>query len=103
MLAADRVLCHPLIWIEIACGTPPVPRQRTLADLRLLRTPRIATIDETLTLIEDERFHDSGCGAVDMSLLASVLLTPGAVLWTIDRSLGGLAKQLAVVFDGIPA
>jgi hypothetical protein len=23
LLAADRVLCHPLIVLEIACGTPP--------------------------------------------------------------------------------
>ena len=103
LLAADRLLCHPLILIEIACGTPPAPRRRTLADLRLLRTPSIATVDETLALIEKERFHDSGCGAVDIALLASVLLTPGAVLWTIDRKLCSLARRLAVVFDSTPA
>ena len=103
LLAADRVLCHPLILIEIACGSPPTPRKRTLADLRLLRTARISTLDETLTLIENEHIHDSGCGAVDMALLTSVLLTPGAVLWTIDRNLASLARRLAVVFDDRPA
>ena len=38
--------------------------------------------EETLELIEREQFQDLGCGAVDMSLLASVLLTPDTLLWT---------------------
>jgi hypothetical protein len=25
LLTADRVLCHPMIVIEIACATPPAP------------------------------------------------------------------------------
>lgn len=32
MLSADQVLCHPMVLIEIACGTPPAPRKRTLND-----------------------------------------------------------------------
>lgn len=27
----DQVLCHPLILLEIACGSPPAPRYKTLA------------------------------------------------------------------------
>lgn len=79
LLQIDQVLCHPLIVLEIACGTPPA-RQCTLADLRSLRRPAIASEDEILMLIERERLADSGCGAVDAALLASVLLTPGARL-----------------------
>jgi len=26
LLENDRVLCHPLIVLELACGTPPAPR-----------------------------------------------------------------------------
>jgi predicted nucleic acid-binding protein len=26
MLLADQVLCHPMVLIEIACGTPPAAR-----------------------------------------------------------------------------
>ena len=98
LLATDLLLCHPLIVIEIACGTPPAPRQRTLDDLKLLQQPALATTAETLTLIEREQLKDSGCGAVDMVLLASVLLTPDAVLWTIDKNLAALAARLVVVF-----
>lgn len=100
LLQGDQVLCHPLVIVEIACGTPPSPRQRTLADLQALRQPAIARQEEVLTLIEREGIADSGCGAVDAMLLASVLLTPGVRLWTADRPLGALGRRLKVAFDG---
>lgn len=98
MLEMDQVLCHPLIVLEIACGTPPAPRERTLDDLKGLRPAVVATLDETLGLIRRKQLHDSGCGAVDMALLASVLLTPEALLWTSDRKLDALAASLGVAF-----
>jgi hypothetical protein len=33
-----------------------------------------------------------------MSLLASVLLTPDTLLWTVDKNLDALAMRLGVVF-----
>ena len=87
--------------LEIACGTPPSPRERTLADLKTLRQAVVASTDETLALIETRQFHDSGCGAIDMMLLASVLLTPGALLWTLDKSLDILAVRLGVAFSTV--
>ncbi len=98
LLATDQVRCHPLIVLELACGTPPVPRSRTLGDLRALQQARVATTDEILALIETKRLYDSGCGAVDLALLASVLLTPDTVLWTTDRNLERLATRLGVAF-----
>ena len=95
-----RHCCGARHLIEIACGTPPAPRERTLSDLKKLRPSTVATVDETLALIEKEQFQDSGCGAVDMALLASALLTPDAVLWTIDKSLEALAERLGVAFGG---
>jgi hypothetical protein len=99
LLAMDQVLCHPLIVLELACGTPPAPRERTIGDLKKLQQAIVATTDETLTLIERERFHDSGCGAIDMALLASVLLTPDTLLWTLDKKLGALAARMGVAFS----
>ncbi len=96
LLAMDQVLCHPLIVLELACGTPPAPRERTLGDLRMLRQAVVATTEETLALVEKERLYDPGCGAIDVALLASVLLTPDARLWTTDRSLDALALRLGV-------
>ena len=98
LLSADQLLCHPMVLIEIACGTPPAPRERTLSDLRELRSPTVANTEETLALIEREHLHDSGCGAVDLLLLGSVLLTSDAVLWTLDKNLEALAARFEVSF-----
>ena len=101
LLAADRVFCHPLVVIEIASGTPPAPRERTLADLKRLRSSTIASCSEILELIESEKLEDSGCGSVDMTLLASARLTPNAVLWTVDKNLDALASRCGVAFREI--
>jgi predicted nucleic acid-binding protein len=98
LLSADQVLCHPMVLIEIACGTP-TPRERTLSDLRELRTATVANTEETLALIEREQLQDSGCGAVDLLLLASVLLTSDTVLWTLDKNLGAVAARFEISFD----
>jgi predicted nucleic acid-binding protein len=98
LLSADQVLCHPMVLIEIACGTPPAPRERTLSDLRQLRPAAVANTDETLALIEREQLQDSGCGAIDLLLLGSVLLTSDAVLWTLDKDLGALAARFDILF-----
>ncbi len=99
LIAMDQIVCHPLIVLELACGTPPAPRERTIADLQKLQQAVVATTDETLALIERERFHDSGCGAIDMALLASALLTPDALLWTLDKNLGALSMRMGVAFS----
>ncbi len=98
LLSADQVLCHPMVLIEIACGTPPAPRERTLSALRQLRSATVASTGETLELIEREQLHDSGCGAIDLLLLGSVLLTSDAVLWTLDNNLRALAARFDVLF-----
>lgn len=98
LAATGQLICHPLVLLELACGTPPAPRQATLADLRLLMQATVASFDETLALVEREQLHDKGCGAVDMGLLASVLLTPGARLWTLDKKLHALALRLDLAY-----
>ena len=98
LLTNDQVLCHPLVILEIACGSPPAPRLKTLEYLEKLQTAKIATVREIMTMIENHKLHDSGCGATDMSLLASTLLTENAKLWTQDKNLETLSKKLGVSF-----
>ena len=102
LLVADQVLCHPLVVLELACGTPPSPRHRTLGDLKRLSQTKVATVDETLAMIEQQALFDTGCGAVDMALLAAVQLTPGARLWTQDKALLALAQRLGVAHTPLP-
>ncbi len=96
MLGADQVLTHPMVLGEIACGTPP-DRKRTLADLDALAQVNLATIPEVVDFIERERLYGKGCGLVDLVLLASTLMTPGALLWTTDKRLADLAEPLGVL------
>ena len=99
LAAMDQVLSHPLVLLELACGTPPAPRERTIGDLKKLRQAVVATTDETLALIEKEQLYDCGCGAIDMALLASALLTPGTLVWTLDKNFGSMASRLGVAFS----
>jgi predicted nucleic acid-binding protein len=98
LLQADRVLVHPLIVGELACGTPPEPRTRTLADLDLLQGAQQATLAEARDLIEREQLYGLGCGLVDLLLLASTMLTPSAQLWSLDRKLSALAARFGICY-----
>lgn len=99
LIETDLALIHPLVIGEIACGTPPEPRQQTLADLALLKRANEATLPEVMSFIEREKLFDLGCGIVDMVLLASTLLTPNARLWTGDKRLAVLAERFNVRFE----
>ncbi len=98
LLARDAVLMHPHVLLEMACGTPPAPRARTLAHLGRLRMARQAAAAELLDFIDREALYGQGCGLVDVSLLAAARLTPGARLWTLDKRLAALAARLAVAW-----
>ncbi len=95
LLAQDFVLMHPLVLGELACGTPP-SRAQTLADLQRLQATQQATVREVIVLVERERLFGRGCGLVDLSLLASALMTPGATLWTLDRRLAAMAERFGI-------
>ncbi|MEN9456161.1 MAG: hypothetical protein RL210_1680 [Pseudomonadota bacterium] len=99
LLERDRVLMHPLILLEIACGTPPAPRSNTLTALGRLQPTNQASFDEVAAFIERERLYGLGCGVVDMSLLASTLITPGATLWTADKRLFALCQHFDIAYQ----
>lgn len=96
LVALDLSLTHPMVIGELACGTPPAPRSRTLHDIGLLRSAALPTQAEVLAFIEDKQLYGLGCGLIDIHLLASTLITPGATLWTLDRRLAGLAARFGV-------
>jgi predicted nucleic acid-binding protein len=91
LLTNDQILCHPLILIELACSSPPAPRSKTLNHLKTLQ-------QATLAFIEQHQLQESGCGAIDVSLLASTLLSENAQLWTLDKSLEKLAVRLGISY-----
>ncbi len=98
VIERDLALTHPMIVAELACGTPPAPRLQTLGDIGLLAAARQASINEVMTFIEREKLYGLGCGLVDLSLLASTLITPDATLWALDKRLADLAQRFGVAY-----
>ena len=98
LIERDCVLCHPMVLAEIACGTPPAPRLRTLGNLALLGQAHVASWTEVMAFIEREKLYGLGCGFVDIALLGSACITPDATLWTLDKKLSDLARRFNVQF-----
>jgi hypothetical protein len=102
LLAQDLVLTHPMVIAELACGTPPEPRARTLANIGLLQACRQAGLREVTDFVEREKLYGLGCGLVDMALLASTLITPNARLWTLDKRLADIAGRYGAAHRPAP-
>jgi predicted nucleic acid-binding protein len=98
LLDMDFALTHPMVIGELACGTPPTPRIQTLSDIGLLQSVNQASLNEVMDFIERERVYGMGCGLVDISLLASTLITPDAKLWTLDKRLSILADHYRISY-----
>jgi predicted nucleic acid-binding protein len=98
LLQRRRVLSHPVVIGELALG-----RSKREADiireLSLMPQTDIATHDEALLFIRENRLGGSGIGYADSQLLASISLTPGAGLWTRDRRLLAAARRLGLDAD----
>ncbi|MCA8863626.1 MULTISPECIES: type II toxin-antitoxin system VapC family toxin [unclassified Halomonas] len=98
LIEKDLVLNHPMVLVELACGTPPSPRIQTLESVALLRSCQQASLSEVMDFIEREKLYGLGCGLVDMCLLASTLITPDTQLWTLDRRLADMAGKFAAAY-----
>jgi hypothetical protein len=98
LMVLDEVLTHPLVVGELACGTPPEPRLRTLGDMALLLPADQAAPAEVRDFIEREALFGLGCGWIDLTLLASTLVSSSAQLWTLDKRLASLATRFGVCF-----
>jgi predicted nucleic acid-binding protein len=92
LLNDGRVLCHPLIVGELACGNLK-DRAVILSYLQLLPMSIEAEHDEVLSFIEDNRLMGKGMGYVDAHLIASAVLT-GVPIWTLDKKLAQIADSL---------
>jgi len=94
LLQRRAVLTHPFVIGEIACGSLS-DRAAILELLQDLPAAVVADADEVLAFIERHALHGKGIGYVDIHLLASAALTPGATIWTRDKRLGAAAEAMA--------
>jgi predicted nucleic acid-binding protein len=92
LLLEERVLCHPFVIGELACGN--LRNRREVLDLlETLAQAPVAGQQEVLHLVETRKLHGKGLGWVDLHLLAAALLS-GSTLWTTDRALHRTAASM---------
>ncbi len=92
-LQAGEVLVHPFVIGEIALGH--LKDRQLVLDL-LAGLPPVAVVDDPVIwrFIEEAGLAGRGIGYVDVHLLASARATDGGRLWTRDRRLAALARDL---------
>lgn len=95
LLDETEIATHPFVIGELAMGKSP-DRSAILRALRRLESVYVARNEEVMRLIEDWELAGTGIGYLDAHLLASVLLTPETRLWTRDKKLREVAKQLSL-------
>jgi predicted nucleic acid-binding protein len=95
LLDEARVLCHPFIAGELAMGSLK-HRQMILKTLGELPISVAADDQEVMHFITNRSLFGKGIGYIDAHLLASVHLTPQALLWTRDRRLKAIASKLSI-------
>ncbi len=97
LLNDGRVLCHPLIVGELACGNFK-DRAVILSFLQLLPMSIEAEQEEVLSFIENNHLMGKGMGYADVQLIASAVLT-GVPIWTLDKKLAHAAAGLHIKYN----
>ena len=98
LLNDGKVMCHPFVVGELACGNIR-NRAEVLALLQHLPTALEAKNEEVLQFIETNGLSGKGLGYIDMHLCASALLSAVSI-WTLDRSLAGITNRLNISYPG---
>jgi hypothetical protein len=98
LLNTGRVLVHPFIIGELACGNLK-NREAVLSLLQDLPAVPVATDDEVLFLIEKHGLMGRDIGYVDAHLLSAVSLAGTRQLWTRGKRLCAVAKSMRLAFE----
>jgi predicted nucleic acid-binding protein len=92
LLNEGRVVCHPFIVGELACGNLQ-NRSEILVHLQALPQTILAEHEEVMQFIEYYSLMGKGLGFIDLHLLASAVLTK-VPLWTLDKKLNKVVVKL---------
>jgi len=101
LLNDNRVLMHPFVLGELACGNL---RQRgeVIALLSALPPATPAEDREVLLFIDRHTLMGRGIGYVDAHLLSAAALSAPATLWTRDKRLHAVAADLGLLYSPAP-
>lgn len=95
ILEDGRAVTHDFVIGELAVGSLK-DRALFLHRLSFLPKTALASDEEVSTLIEARSLFARGISYVDAHLLASLLLEDTTLLWTFDRRLNAVAKEVGV-------
>ncbi len=95
LLDEGRVVTHPFVVGELACGSLR-RRSEVLRLIEALPVAPVAAHAEVLTFVERQGLHGSGLGWIDVHLLASARLMRHS-LWSMDRRLRAVAARIGLV------
>ena len=98
LLERDQVCVHQSVITELALGNL---KNRSFFPKMLERLMIVRNVDDqgVRHLVEERRLWGRGLSAVDVSLLASAVVTPGVSLWTRDKRLRQAARDAGVLAD----
>jgi len=92
LLNDSRVVCHPFIIGELACGKIK-NRAEILSLLHALPMAISVEHEEAMQFIENHSLTGKGLGYIDIHLLASAILTK-VPLWTFDKKLKDVSVDI---------
>ena len=99
LLNHGKVMCHPYIIGELACGNLN-NRHEVLLLLQLLPPATLANHEEILQFIEENQLMGKGLGYIDVHLSASAVLT-GVQMWSYDRRLNETNERLGIKYKPV--
>jgi len=97
-LQNSQILTHPFVIGELACGNLH-NRKEVLKLLDDLPKAPVASNEEILQFIESNRLMGRGVGFIDVHLLASTRLADEVLIWTHDKRLQKVARELKLTVD----
>ncbi|OVE73617.1 VapC toxin family PIN domain ribonuclease [bacterium B13(2017)] len=97
LLMDASVAIHPFIIGELACGN--LKNRKEILSL-LSELPKTQSVEnhDVLSFIEKNKLMGRGIGLIDNHLLSSSLLS-NTPLWTFDKKLEHISKQLEINYS----
>jgi hypothetical protein len=93
LLDFGRVLAHPFVIGELACGNLR-NRAEVIRLLGDLPQAPVVSQEEALFFVESNELMGKGIGFIDAHLLAATALADASRIWTRDQRLRSVAAEL---------
>lgn len=101
LLEENLVVLREFVIAELACGSLKA-RNETLQYLSDMPTLQSISTGEVMEFISIRELFSRGIGLVDVQLLGSVVVAGDTLLWTRDKRLSEVAREIGVCYSHSP-